>query len=109
MKTRLFCYNPFCKYNILITEKTLFLNIPKWIQISYPNNITNTVSNSLVNYEKITRHYFMDESLKKFTYFCSYCKEHLDVMSLIKFAMSHEIYKNTEFWESDLLLRKNLL
>ena len=82
MNTKLFCHNPFCKYNIQVTEKTLFLNIPKWTQISYPNN-TNTISNSLISYEKITRHGFFNESKQEYLYFCSSCKEHIDILQII--------------------------
>lgn len=30
METKLFCYNPFCKYNIEFDKKFNSLTIPKW-------------------------------------------------------------------------------
>lgn len=88
--TKLFCYNPFCRYNITVSEKISFLSVPKWTQISYPDN-TNSISNSLISYEKITRHSFFDYSSQKYVYFCSSCKEHIHIEYFIATSLFQKI------------------
>ena len=73
----------------------MYLSIPKWTQIEDPGN-SNSILNSLVNYEKITRHAFFSESRQEYLYFCSSCKQHISVEWLIN--TESYFYKNGKFW-----------